>query len=126
MNYYQAAVFKIREQHYPRQYLVDRVIAAKHYIDQHLQGDITLQQMADSACLSKFHFIRLFRQCYGSTPHQFLTERRMEKAKQLLQAGMGVAATCYALGFTSSTSFAGLFKKTTGYTPVHYRQKKQF
>ena len=126
MNYYQKEFFKIRDLHFPHEYQISRIIQAKHFIDHSSPNNINLENTAASACLSKFHFTRLFKKCYGRTPHQYVTSIRMAKAKQLLQSGITVSDTCFSLGFSSVTSFTGLFKKMTGFTPGHYRQKKQF
>jgi AraC-like DNA-binding protein len=126
MTYYEQQVLRIRDQHYPKPYQTDRVVQAKHFIDKHAASNITLEDIAAHSCLSKFHFIRLFKKCYGTTPHQYLTEIKLVKAKQLLQSGTSVSATCFLLGFTSTTSFTGLFKKNTGLAPLYYlRRKKQ-
>ena len=126
MTYFEQEVLRIRDQYYLKQYQTDRVVQAKHFIDQHAAGNITLGDIAAHSCLSKFHFIRLFKRMYGTTPHQYLTEIKMIKAKHLLLSGTNVSTTCFLLGFTSTTSFTGLFKKATGLAPFHYQQKKQF
>ncbi|MFT3935315.1 MAG: AraC family transcriptional regulator [Chitinophagaceae bacterium] len=126
MNYYQTILHQIREQHYPPQYQLQKIIAARNFIDANLCNEIMLKDMAADACLSAFHFIRLFKKCYGRTPHQYLMDARIEKAKELLLAGNNIMQTCYSLGFASTTSFSGLFKKNTGISPSQYRLKKQF
>jgi AraC-like DNA-binding protein len=117
---------KIYIQHFPKPAQVERIVQAKHFIDAHACEDIRLQDMAATACLSLFHFTRLFKKCYGCTPHQHLTTVRISKAKQLLAVGVTVTNTGFSVGYTSITSFTGLFKKITGITPLAYRQKKQF
>ena len=126
MTYYQQQVYKLRDLHYPLQHQLDRVIQAKNFMDSASTETMALDDIAASAFLSKFHFIRLFKRCYGRTPHQYLTTTKMAKAKLLLQSGMTVSTTCFSLGYTSTTTFSGLFKKMTGYTPVQYQQKKQY
>jgi AraC-like DNA-binding protein len=74
---------------------------------------------------SKFHLLRLFKKYYGQTPKQYLIEKRIEKAKELLQEGETVTETCFATGFGSPSSFSTLFKSRVGLTPVEF-QKKQF
>lgn len=108
----------------PRIYLYRRIVQAKLFIDDNFAGDINLDAIADEAFFSKFHFIRLFKMAYGKTPHQYLTSLRIEKAKQLLQSSCTVTDTCFAVGFESLTSFAGLFKRLTGATPSQYQQQQ--
>lgn len=106
---------------YPNIYLYRRVVNAKLYIDKHYHCAIDLDNIADEACFSKFHFIRLFKKIYGHTPYQYLTAIRIHNARQQLKEGLTVAETCYAVGFESVSSFTGLFKKMTGATPAAYQ-----
>src|SRR4051794_17484294 len=98
---------------YPKAYLYKRIVQAKLFIDEHFGEALDLDNIADEAYFSKFHFIRLFKTIYHRTPHQYLTKVRMEKAKYLLQQGTAVAETCFAVGFSSVSSFTGLFRKYT-------------
>jgi AraC-like DNA-binding protein len=109
---------------YPRIYLYRRLVQAKLFIDTHFAEQIDLDSIADEAFFSKFHFIRLFKQIYERTPHQYLISVRIAGAKQLLRSGMSATDTCYAVGFESVSSFTGLFKRQTGVTPSVYRQQQ--
>ena len=108
---------------YPRQYLYRRVVRAKLFIDDHYAAAIDLDNIADEACFSKFHFVRLFREIYGHTPHQYLTFVRVDRAKSLLAEGKTVAAVCYGVGFDSISSFTGLFRRRVGLTPAAYQRE---
>lgn len=110
---------------YPQFYLYRRIVQAKLFMDNNFSGSIDLDNIADEAYFSKFHFIRLFRKIYGKTPYQYLTAVRIEKAKQLLHTGNPVAETCYATGFESLSSFSGLFKRLTGISPSAYLEKQK-
>lgn len=102
---------------YPHADLGLKVMQAKRYIDEHYGSDIDLDRMAREACLSKFHFIRLFRRYYGKTPHAYLKEVRLAEARRLLGKGIPIRHVCFAVGFTSVPSFTRLFKAMTGKTP---------
>jgi AraC-like DNA-binding protein len=110
---------------FPKVYLYRRIVYAKLFIDDHFAEKIDLDNIADEAFFSKFHFIRLFNSIYNKTPHQYLSFVRIEKAKQLLISGMPAAHTCYAVGFESVSSFSGLFKRVTGETPSAYQLRQQ-
>jgi AraC-like DNA-binding protein len=69
-------------------YLYKRIVQAKLFIDANFAGDIDLDNIADEAYFSKFHFIRLFKSIYGKTPHQYLISVRIEKAKEFLKNGL--------------------------------------
>lgn len=109
---------------YPKIYLYRRIVKAKLFIDEHFVENIDLNNIADEACFSKFHFIRLFTDIYKKTPYQYLSSIRIEKAGQLLARGLNVAAVCYAVGFDSVSSFTGLFKRITGQTPAAYQARQ--
>lgn len=99
-----------------------RVVTAKLFIDENYHEDIDLEQVAEQAYFSKFHFHRLFTRIYRKTPHQYLTEKRIEKAKNLLaQEDLSVTEVCNNIGFESIGSFSTLFKKEIGYAPQYYR-----
>ncbi len=117
MTWYQQQVITIAREVYPQEYLVNQVMRAKLFMDHHFAAGLTLGAIAGEAHFSKYHFIRLFKSVYGQTPHQYLVSVRIAKAKELLQAGAGIKETCFLVGFCSTTSFAGLFKKTTGSSP---------
>lgn len=113
----------VKQETYPKVYLYKRIVQAKLFIDEHFSEGIELDNIADEACFSKFHFIRLFKSVYGKTPHQYLTRVRIEKAKLLLQQGISITDTCYSVGFESLTSFATLFKLYTKRSPSAYQQE---
>lgn len=111
---------------YPKVYLYRRIVQAKLFIDNNYPNKIDLDNIADEAWFSKFHFIRLFKTIYGKTPHQYLIAVRIEKAIQLLREGKPVADVCFLVGFDSLTSFSGLFKRKAGISPsIYFAQQQQ-
>ena len=118
-------MLKIREQYFLKPSITDHLIKARNFIEENYCDDIDLQTIAEFSFFSKFHFIRLFKRCYGRTPHQYLTEKRMSLAKKLPGSNLTVVETCYHIGFVSSASFSATFRKHTGISPSDYK-KKQF
>ncbi len=110
---------------YPKVYLYKRIVQAKLFIERHFVDNIDVDNIADEACFSKFHFIRLFKNTYGKTPHRYLTYVRVEHAKELLKNGSSVSDACYNVGFDSVTSFTGLFKRMTGLTPFAWQLQQE-
>ena len=110
---------------YPKVYLYRRIVQAKLFIDTNYAENIDLDNIADEAFFSKFHFIRQFKNIYGKTPHQYLTVTRIEKAMQFLRTGIPVTDVCFAVGFESLSSFSGLFKRIVGLTPSAYLTQQQ-
>lgn len=109
---------------FPRVYLYRRVVQAKLFIDEHYSDAIDLDNIANKAFFSKFHFIRLFKSIYEKTPNQYLVQVRMENAKRLLGEGLPIPDVCYGVGFESISSFSGLFKKLFGTTPAFYQRQQ--
>ena len=82
---------------------------------------IVLEEISQQAYLSRFQFHRLFTKIYRSTPHRYLTQKRIEKAKQLLAENKAINDVCSEVGFESIGSFSTLFKKEIGFAPTLYR-----
>jgi AraC-like DNA-binding protein len=99
-----------------------KIVGAKLFIDENFQEPIDLDAIAGEACLSRYHFHRLFRRIYQRTPHQYLTYKRIDHARQLLAAeDCRVSDVCMQVGFYSIGSFSMLFKKEIGLAPGEYR-----
>jgi AraC-like DNA-binding protein len=101
--------------------IYQRIVAAKVYIDENYHEAIDLEQISKQAFLSRFHFHRLFRLVYKRTPHQYITQKRLDKAKDLLSQNKPVTEVCNEIGFESIGSFSVLFKKEIGFAPQYYR-----
>jgi AraC-like DNA-binding protein len=108
---------------YPHVYLYKRIVQAKLFIDHNFAQAIDLNNISGEASFSKFHFIRLFKSIYGKTPHQYLTQVRIENAKQLLQKEISVTETCFAVGFDSLSSFTTLFRRYAKLSPSIYQRQ---
>ena len=85
---------------------------------------LRLDDLAREACLSPFHFHRLFRAAFGETPHEFVTRRRIEYAKQALATDhLSVTDVCLESGFNSLGTFSMKFAQRVGLPPSEYRRK---
>ncbi|MBB1284257.1 helix-turn-helix transcriptional regulator [Flavisolibacter sp. BT320] len=122
MTFYQKHIQRIQRVHYSNKTQIETVVGTRHYINNNLDKPLNLDLLSNVHFTSKFHLLRLYKKYYGQTPMQYLTEKRMEKAKELLQTGMTVSDTCYEVGFESPCSFSTLFKSRTGLTPAAYKK----
>ena len=103
---------------------LERLGRARDFIDHCYDHPLSLDQISEKACFSRYHFLRLFRQAFNKTPHQYLIERRIEKAKELLGGDeLRVTDVCFEVGFQSLGSFSTLFHKHVGHAPIIYREK---
>jgi AraC family transcriptional regulator len=85
-------------------------------------GEVNLDQLAAEACLSKYHFLRLFRTAYGLSPYQYMQHLRIEKARVMLtDSAISVTELAGLLGFDNSQSFSRLFFQKMGTYPTQYR-----
>ncbi len=92
------------------------------YIEEHLEEDIAIEDMAALVPMSQFHFARAFKAAIGETPHKYLIQRRMERAKVLLTVTqLAIAEVAYRVGFSNQSHFTTHFRKATGVTPKDYR-----
>ena len=98
---------------------IDTVIA---YINEHFGQPLPDTLLADIAGLSIYHFIRIFRQKTGFTPHEYLISTRLCHARYLLRnTQLSVKDICFSCGFSNESSFCTNFKKHEGITPLEYR-----
>lgn len=104
-----------------------RLRLAREYMDDCYRLPLQLEHVAQQAFFSPYHFLRLFHGAFHCTPHQYLTARRIEAAKQLLKASaLSVTEVCFEVGFQSLGSFSTLFHKQTGESPSLYRARRTF
>src|SRR5262245_13801599 len=98
--------------------------AVVEYIEGHLDGGLTLEQMAAAAHLSPFHFVRRFKATTGLPPYQYVIMRRVERAQQLLQQGRdrSLAEIARCTGFSDQSQFSHHFKRAVGVTPGQFRK----
>ncbi|MGH8629698.1 MAG: helix-turn-helix transcriptional regulator [Burkholderiales bacterium] len=99
-----------------------RMQRAAEYVRLHLSENFRLEDMAAAAGLSAFHFARMFKKTTGLTPHRYLMNMRLDKAKALLRecerSLTEIAAEC---GFWDQSHMSRVFKRLAGVSPVEYR-----
>ena len=99
---------------------------AKELLDANIGGGVTLADLARSCELSNRHFTRAFRHSTGMAPHQWLQQRRIEKAKQLLETSAApLSAIALDCGFADQSHFTRTFSRVAGLTPGTWRRTKR-
>ncbi len=96
---------------------------AKDYIDDNFHTEMKIEDAAKIACMSNFHFIRLFKNVFQDTPYQYITQKRLAKASSLImKTDMSITEVCFEVGFSSLSSFSWLFKQKYGMSPEVARE----
>jgi AraC-like DNA-binding protein len=98
------------------------VVRAIRHMKGHLVGPLDLDELAHIAAISKFHFVRVFDETTGTTPHHFLACLRVQRAKELLlKSGSPITEICLAVGYNSLGSFSKTFSELVGLSPQEFR-----
>ena len=119
-RYYDSAVTNLLHDDTFRRLCRGRDLLASEYASRVLLGDAARQ-----ACLSEFHFHRLFRSTFGQTPHDFLTRLRLDRARQLLASERSVTEVCFEVGYESLGTLSSKFRARFGRSPVQFQREVQ-
>ena len=105
-----------------REELMSRLSLAIDYMHAHYGQSLDIDQLSRICALSKFHFIRTFKEVYQCTPHQYLANIRLNKAEELLsQTTYDIREIALLTGFEEPNSLTRSFTKTRNLSPTHYR-----
>lgn len=94
---------------------------SKKFMETYYSEKIELNDLAEAAFMSRFHYVRVFKLVYGITPRSFLRDMRISKAKLFLKEGLSITDSCYKVGYESLATFSSTFKKSTGYSPREFK-----
>ncbi len=109
-----------------RDELYRRLLKTREYIDDNFTKELDLEKLAEVACLSPHYLLRLFKQVFHKTPHQYVTELRLEYASTLLAStNLPITQVCFEVGYSSLGSFSDLFRRKMGLSPMAYRRAQQ-
>ena len=95
-----------------------RIVQILRYIDEHIAEDLDAEVIANAFFISKYHMMRQFRQETGTTIHLYITQKRLVKARELMDTGMRATEACYRCGWRSYSSFTRAYNKHLGTTPT--------
>jgi AraC family transcriptional regulator len=93
------------------------------FIHDNMKSDLSLAELADTACLSSSHFALSFKTSVGISPHQYVIRERVNRARQLLAEGrLSITEVTHAVGFSNQSHFTETFRRVTGTTPRQFQQ----
>lgn len=118
----QVLVDLLSQDYLPNIQLDKRVKTAKTYLDQHFAQSISLTSLSKKACISQRQLLALFKQQLGVTPRQYLLDKRMSHARQLLeQSNLPIQMIAEQSGYQSLSAFSSRFTQYFGQSPKHFR-----
>ena len=101
----------------------DRIHQTIAFIRKHLDSHLDIESLADKACMSKDHFIRVFKKETGETPNVYITKLKLEKAELVLAtSALSIKGVAQMLGYNDYSYFNRVFKQNIGVTPQQYRE----
>ena len=102
-----------------------RILRTIDFIRDNLERDISVSELAAIACLSPFHFARIFKRVVGKTPHGFVSGERFDLARKLLHdSDISLVTIAHRTGFSNQAAFSTAFKRAVGCTPGDYRRNQ--
>jgi AraC family transcriptional regulator len=104
-----------------------RVERAIHFIEEHFRDKISLEEIAEVAGLSPFHFLRVFRSSVGTSPHAYLVRHRLRHAQHLIRteaSDRSFADIAVQAGFADQTHLTRHFRRAFGKTPAEYLRRQ--
>jgi AraC family transcriptional regulator len=102
---------------------LERVVT---FVSAALSKPVGVRDMAGVACMSPFHFSRVFKRATGHSPHNFLMRKRVERASELLaETDMPIKEIAHAVGYRTQTHFTSVFRRLAGMSPGRYRKDRR-
>ena len=103
--------------------LFRRLCRSRDFLAARLDSPVRLADAAREACISPFHYHRLFVRTFDETPHEFISRLRIDRAKRLLgREQLPVTEVCLAVGYESLGTFSSRFRNMVGYSPSEYQR----
>lgn len=103
-----------------------RLRRALEFMHDNYARSLSLEDVASAAYLSEYHFARLFKEIVGVTPHVYLANLRLERARKLLaETELAISEVASMVGYHSQSHFTKVFKSITGVTPRTYRESSR-
>lgn len=102
----------------PTHWADPRIAQIQAFIDEHLEEELTIDQIAEAMFLSKFHMMRLFRAHTGQSIHQYLQQKRLMQAREWIRQGISATDAAFRCGFGSYSAFTRACAKHFGTTPT--------
>ena len=100
----------------------EKIASILEYLHEHLTDEISIDQLAETFYLSKYHMMRSFRARTGFTIHGYLTDKRLHLAREMIAKGETALEACYECGYRDYSAFSRAYKKRFQETPCKVRE----
>jgi AraC-like DNA-binding protein len=120
-TWFEIQIEQLLQEHYLPEHYYVQVRQSKAFMEKYLSEKIELEKIASTACMSRFHYDRIFKRVYGRSPRKYLKDLRINRGKDLLRQGLNISDVCVEVGYDSLPTFCNAFKKATGYSPGEYQ-----
>lgn len=97
--------------------LLNFIYDSKNFIDNNYLENISLDEIAKESKLSQYHYIRLFKKVFNTTPYQYIIQKRLEHSKNLISDGFSIMEAAYSSGFSGPANFSRAYKNYFGVPP---------
>lgn len=112
-------------QYLPTSTLDYRVSGLISYINEHLEEELKIDRLSSLISMSPYHMMRTFKEETGRTIGSYITEKRLLKARELLEGGTKATEACYICGFNNYSTFLRAYKQHFGYLPKRQKFMKK-
>ncbi|WP_439879587.1 helix-turn-helix domain-containing protein [Pontibacter sp. MBLB2868] len=116
-SYYRLKLSKLST----RKELFYRLLKGKEVLEDSVLYPTSIKEVANESCLSEFRFYKLFKECFGISPYQYLVNKRIACSLQLRRSGLNWSEIARMLNFSDLAAFSNAFKKVTGVAPTKYK-----
>ena len=117
---------RIADQNNPNRRYADRIAFVVQSLNKEYDKNLSLDELAAACSMSKFHFLRIFKEIVGASPLEYRARIRIEHAKELLEdINLPIGEVSVQVGYSSAAYFCDAFKKKTGLSPSEYRKTLQ-
>lgn len=96
------------------------ILAVRQYLKDNFVSVPNIEELAEIAHISPFYLMRLFKEEVGLSPHAYINQLRVNRAKEMMAEGLTLLQITYELGFTDQSHFSKTFLKITGVNPARY------
>jgi len=105
--------------------LYHALVAGRNFIAENYASHVSMRAAAEAACMSPYHFSRLFRILFRETPHAYLTSVRLQEARRLLAtSSLPLSDVAFQVGFEEASSFSRMFRQRYWISPSEYREQR--